>query len=64
MIGGGRDAEGIQADGKSGQIRQLYTAPLGKLTAWVAAALRKLNIGGKLTVGFGILVALMLLVAG
>ncbi|RWO51342.1 CHASE3 domain-containing protein [Mesorhizobium sp.] len=64
VIGGGRDAEGIQADGKSGQIRQLYTAPLGKLTAWVAAALRKLNIGGKLTVGFGILVALMLLVVG
>ncbi|WP_287173119.1 adenylate/guanylate cyclase domain-containing protein [Mesorhizobium sp.] len=64
VIGGGRDAEGIQADGKSRQIRQLYTAPLGKLTAWVAAALRKLNIGGKLTVGFGILVALMLLVVG
>ncbi|MBB6411921.1 adenylate/guanylate cyclase domain-containing protein [Mesorhizobium sangaii] len=42
----------------------VYLAPWQKLTQAVAPALRKLNIGGKLTVGFGILVALMLLVVG
>ncbi|MBW9064427.1 GAF domain-containing protein [Rhizobium herbae] len=34
------------------------------LTQAVAPALRRLNIGGKLTIGFGVLVALLLLVVG
>ncbi len=43
---------------------RLYLVPWQKMTKAVAPALRRLNIGGKLTVGFGILVALMLLVVG
>jgi class 3 adenylate cyclase/CHASE3 domain sensor protein len=44
--------------------RRYYVVPWQALTRVVAPALRNLNIGGKLTVGFGILVALMLLVVG
>jgi CHASE3 domain sensor protein/putative methionine-R-sulfoxide reductase with GAF domain len=42
----------------------VYLVPWQKLSRAVAPGLRRLNIGGKLTVGFGILVALMLLVVG
>ena len=63
VIGGSRDAAGIPVhEPKPGRTRQLYTVPWGKLTASLAPALQKLNIGGKLTLGFGVLVALMLLV--
>ncbi|MCS3743379.1 MULTISPECIES: adenylate/guanylate cyclase domain-containing protein [unclassified Rhizobium] len=44
--------------------RPFYVAPLHALVRAASPALRNLNIGGKLTVGFGILAALTLLVVG
>jgi len=44
--------------------RPFYVAPLYALVRAASPVLRNLNIGGKLTVGFGILAALTLLVVG
>lgn len=44
--------------------RPFYAVPLHALVRAASPALRNLNIGGKLTVGFGILAALTLLVVG
>ncbi|OCP35603.1 adenylate/guanylate cyclase domain-containing protein [Ensifer sp. LC163] len=44
--------------------RPAYLVPWRILTQAAASILRRLNIGGKLTLGFGILVAILLLVVG
>lgn len=60
----------VEADGGEHEERLVarnhpfYVAPLHALVRVASPALRNLNIGGKLTVGFGILAALTLLVVG